>query len=70
MYTHTPLSLTLIILGDVTPCRYKLLELLGYVAMGAGPALVILSMVTHTHHRLSRNIYLKSMFKLSKEFIP
>ncbi|XP_071028895.1 monocyte to macrophage differentiation factor 2-like isoform X4 [Oncorhynchus clarkii lewisi] len=29
--------------------RYKLLELLGYVVMGAGPALVILSMVTHTH---------------------
>uniref|UniRef100_A0A674DUA7 Monocyte to macrophage differentiation associated 2 n=1 Tax=Salmo trutta TaxID=8032 RepID=A0A674DUA7_SALTR len=29
---------------DVTPCRYKLVELLGYVAMGAGPALVILSM--------------------------
>lgn len=25
--------------------RYKLLELLGYVAMGAVPALVILSMV-------------------------
>lgn len=30
-------------------CRYKLIELMGYVAMGAVPALVILSMVS-LHH--------------------
>lgn len=34
-------------------CRYKLVELLGYVAMGAVPAAVILSMVSTKHKGLS-----------------
>jgi len=36
------------------PCRYKLVELLGYVAMGVAPALVILSMVSRSTGALIR----------------
>lgn len=34
-----------LLMSQFLSCRYKLLELLGYVAMGVVPALVILSMV-------------------------
>lgn len=40
-------------MSQFSTCRYKLVELLGYVSMGAVPALVILSMVRINHKGLS-----------------
>lgn len=46
-------------MSQFSACRYKLVELLGYVAMGVFPALVILSMV-RTHHKGLNTVYTKS----------
>lgn len=42
-------------MSHFSTCRYKLVELVGYVAMGAVPALVILSMVRTNHTLQSRS---------------